>query len=260
MTEQLILHDFKDSDKAMILQALQDTRIEVLPLEDLADAISSVLERGIFYHGLNKSGPDRNMLKVMVLEDCQKTFRRMTRSEVVAAIENGYRGVYGEVRGIAPKDVYNWLNAYRNNELRKEVKRELEAVDDFKTPPTEEEERAMAMFNLQNAWETFKRTGKYADYGNVIYNILSVNKKISFDEEERNRFKALAKKQLLKYHAPERHLGNDIKMKEAIHLYNSIKTDNEPARIVAEAKTIALNEFFGKLLDEGKDIWDLFKL
>lgn len=259
----LLLYDFEQSDRGLIKAGLLGTKISVIPLEELAEEISKVLEQAIFYNGLNrekKKQDDVDMLKLMVIKDCQKYFHMMSKEEVVAAIENGYRGIYGKVMGISPKDVFIWIKTYKENPLRLDEKKLLESNsgDDFNEPPSEEDEMAMALYNLNTAWNKFKAEGAFTDHGNVIYNLLHLNKKISLTEEDRIRFKQIAKSRLLTYNMPEKHIGNEVKMKEAINMCNDIKNGNANNRVVAEAKRLALNEFFTKLANDGKEIWDLF--
>lgn len=261
MSDQLVLYKNDNSERQLMISALCDTRVAAAPIEDLAMVVSKAIEKGIFYLGLiNKSAPDREALKMMVMEDCQTSFITLTLSEVKNAIENGFRGKYGDVRGMAPKDVYNWLKAYKNDPMRNTVRLELEAASqDMSEPPTEEEQIAIATYNLNNAWNTFKQKGYFTDHGNVIYNILDANGKIPFTLEDKERLWKLAKGQLINYHAPEKHFGNEVKMKEAMAITNSIKSEDAKHRIKSEAKQIAVNEFFARLVKDGIELWDIFK-
>lgn len=259
MNNQLIIATpAETSERQLILSALSDTSVSKSTMESLAEAVSAAIEKGCFYLGLNKSQTDKDAMKLIVMEDCQRSFKSLTLSEIKLAINQGVKGEYGEVRGMAPKDVFHWINSYKNNQLRIEAIKEVNK-DDINRTPTEDEEVLMALQALDIAWRTFKETGSYIDHGNTIYNILDNNHKFSFTKEEKKSFMAAAKSRMLDYYAPEKHLGNDIKMKEMMAIYAQVKQEDSNIRVIGEAKRIALTRFFESLLASGKDIWDLFK-
>lgn len=260
MSTQLTIPGAKDNSiRHQLMTALKDTKISEARLSDLAEIVSSSIEQGIFYLGLNKNETDRGLLKVAVIEDCRNQFPSLTLSEIAIAIKRGVRGEFGEVYGIAPKDVLAWLSAFKKDAIRLEALKEIAANDEINRTPTEQEEIEIAMNALDIAWRTYKETGTYVDHGNTIYNILDNNRKFSFTREEKNAFLASAKFRMLNYYAPEKHIGNDVKMKEIMAIYTQIRDDDSNVRVRSEAKRIALMVFFERLLQSGKDIWDLFK-
>lgn len=260
MSTQLTIPGANDNSiRHQIILALKDTKVSAARLPDLAETISSSIEQGIFYLGLNKNETDRGLLKVAVIEDCRNQFPSLTLAEISLAIKKGVRGEFGQVFGISPKDIFDWLSAFKKDAIRLEAVKELAANDQINRTPTEEEEVQIAMNALNHAWQTFKETGAYVDHGNTIYNILDINGKFSFTKEEKKMFMTSAKSRVLDYYAPEKHLGNDIKMKEMMAIYAQVKEEDSNIRVIGEAKRIALQRFFEQLQAEGKEIWEVFK-
>lgn len=242
-----------------IKAALIEKKIVECSETEIVLSISPAINKAIFYLGYKITDADSELLKLMVIDDIKKSFINLSLPEVVIAIENGYRGIYGEVFGLAPKDVYNWLNSYIHDQVRRNAKKEIQCENDFDNEPSDEEKKKLFWFNLMNAWEIYKKNGFYNDIGNAIYSTLSINKKIEFTEEQRSNFKERAKAIVIAEFNPEKHFGNDIKMKEAMKMVNSVKSGTQEQRVIAEAKRIALNEFFADLLKSGNEIEDLFK-
>lgn len=247
-----------ESPTELVRQALLGNKIASAPIEDLALAVSGAIEKGCFYLGLNKSSEDRSALKALVIEDCQRSFKFLTLSEIKLAIDNGVRGQYGEVRGMAPRDVYHWISSFQKDGIRVKAMKEITEVIDPWTP-SEQDQIKLAMYTLESAWFKFKETGSYNDHANTVYNILNANKKIDLTTEEKNSCLAQAKAMLMNYYAPEKHLGNDIKMKEMMVIYNQIKAEDSNIRTITQAKQLGLILFFNKLLERKEDIYTLFK-
>lgn len=258
MNTQLTIPGANDNSvRHQLIIALKDTKISAAKLSDLAETISSSIEQGIFYLGLNKNETDRGLLKVAVIEDCRNQFPSLTLSEISLAIKRGVRGEFGQVFGISPKDIFEWLAAFKKDAIRLEALKEISANDEINRTPTEEEKVLIAMNALATAWKTYKETGAYIDYGNTIYNILDNNHKFSFTKEQKKDFMIRAKSRMLDYYAPEKHIGNDIKMKEMMKIYAQVKDEDSNIRVIGEAKRLALEVFFKDLQASGKEILEL---
>lgn len=259
MNNQLTIGHSAESTKQAIIKALNSPKIIDSDFKEFAVAVSAAIEQAVFYLGLNKTDEDRDMLKMAAVNDCQTTFKLLTIAEVALALQNGVRGQYGEVRGMAPKDIYYWLNSYQLDSIRLACKKELAAKQEVSSEPSDEEILEIQTYNINKAWNDFKRDGYFHDHGNVIYNILDRNKKITFSAEEKKQFMHVAKSQLLKTHDPNKHIGDDLKMKEVMKIAESIRADENNIRIIAEAKRLAVDKFFQNLVDNNIELWDLFK-
>lgn len=260
MSKQLILAVPQiDSEKGLIQAALRGTSIADATREDLVIAISATIERGCFFLGLNKSQPDKDSLKLMVIEDCKRRFKDLTLAEIKLAIDNGVHGFYGEVRGMAPRDVYHWLDSYKKEAIRQESLKELKEGDEIKWSPNDDERARIDMYTLETAWLKFKETGSYIDYGNSVYNILDVNRKINLSVDQKNECLEKAKSYLISYYAQEKRLSDDRKLSDIVAISNQVRDTDRNIRVVSEAKRIALTMFFENMVKEGKDIYQLFK-
>lgn len=263
MNNQLIIANQPKSVMTLVKEAMAETKIKESTPEDLAMAISSAVEQAFFYLGLNKSESDRDATKIIVMEDCFNSFQSLSIGEVKIAIHDGVRGHYGEVRGIAPKDIYHWISAYKTSEIRKKLIQEAMYAhknddDGYYKMPTQAEKIQLAKYTLEQAWVKFKETGAYSDHGNTVYNILDDNGKIRLTKEEKLICLERAKAYLFNYYAPEKHLGNDIKLKEVLKIYNEIKASDSNIRVKSQAKQFALLMVFEQMKKENIEIYDLF--
>lgn len=246
------------SQNEQLKNALQSPKIkEAIPYE-IAGVVSSSIEKALFYLGLKTIEIDRDSIKATVIEDIKEHFKSLTIKEIEIAIKNGSRGIYGEVFGLAPKDVYNWIYAFSQSQERKEVVAEVEKQNTFTYSPTEKELKALAWTNLLNAWAKFKAQGFYNDFGNVIYKQLVLNGKINYTESQRADFKRMAKSNLNREFNPVNSINNSIKMFENKKILSEINANEDNARLISEAKKVALNHFFKELLEIGSEIEDLF--
>jgi hypothetical protein len=248
------------SDNEKLRQALTQSKMvcdcEVIEVDR---ALSAIIERSIFYLGLNTPVADRDYIKELVLADVLRRFPRLTVDEVVAYIDNGAHGRYGDVRGLAPKDIFSWIVSGSTSQERKEVAAEIAKATEPAPEPTDEQKSQMAWSNLVNAWAVFKRDGSFNDHGNSVYTTLKVNGKINFTAEQMADFLRIAKADAIKELNPLNHVGNFVKIGECRALIEEIQlAGDKHGRVVAGAKKIALNHFFTELADMNMEITDLF--
>ena len=224
---------------------------------EIATIISASVEKAIFYLGLNTSVEDRTMIKYSVIDDCKKHFLGLTVHELSLAIDNGVHGLYGAVVGISPRDIYNWINAFSISSDRKDAKQELAKIESESKKPSDQEIEALRRKNALNAFETFKSSKPFTDFGNAIYNYLDAKGLIPFNTERKVYFKNKAIESLSSQLNPIQFVGNQIKMMEAKTLLAEIKADDKHAIIIAEAKKLALNAYFQELAEVETELTDL---
>lgn len=246
------------SENNLVKQALQATKINQALPHEIGGAISAAVDKAIFYLGLKTEDSDRDLIKLNVIADVKRHFPLLTVDELAIAIDNGVHGKYGNVVGLSPKDVYNWINAYSISNERRENQERLLKEQAEKSEPTEEEKEKVRWDNLINAWELFKQNGYFKDFGNSIYNYLDKKGKIKFTVEQKEDFKRIALINLKNEYNPIQHIGNFVKVSEVKTILNEIESDDKNARVIAEAKKTALNHFFKELADMEMEITDLF--
>lgn len=248
------------SENQIIKAALTGTLVKSAIPYEIDGAVSVAIDKAIFYLGLKTILEDRDMIKVTVIDDVKRHFPKLTISEVGVAIENGSKGLYGKVVGLAPKDVFEWLSAYSISEARKLQVAEL-AKQNASTPePTEEQKRQLRWVNMLNAWATFKKEGSFNDHGNAVYNILVNNGRINYNDEQMADFMRMAKADLMKEYNPLQHVGNFVKASECKAIIAEItNSGDENTRVKVAAKKRALNHFFSELAGMEMEITDLFQ-
>lgn len=254
-----VINNTPVSENQIIKAALTAPLVKHAIPYEIDGAVSVAVDRALFYLGSKMPIEDRDMVKVAVIDDAKRHFSNLTIAEIGIAIDNGVKGMYGKVVGLAPKDVFDWLTAYSISEQRKNQASQLAKENEPKPEPTEEEKATLYWNNLVNAWLTFKKDGCYNDHGNSVYNILLANGKINYSDEQMADFMRMAKSDLVKEYNPLKHLGNVVKTNEYKAIIAEITTGGDGnARVKVSAKKIALNHFFGDLMQKGTEITDLF--
>jgi hypothetical protein len=248
------------SENQIIKSALKSTLVKSAVAYEIDGAVSVAIDKAIFYLGLKTPNEDRDMIKITVIDDAKRHFTNLTIAEIGIAIENGSKGLYGEVKGLAPKDAFNWLTAYSISQLRKDQVAELAKQNEATPEPTDEQKAQMAWNNLLKAWACFKEQGSYNDFGNAVYKTLVDNGKINFSDEQKADFYRLAKADLMKQYNPVQYVGNVVKMNECKSIIAEIiNGGDENTRVKVNAKKLALNHFFVELKEMDIEIADLFE-
>lgn len=246
------------SENEKIKQAFQSKKINECSEMEIDIELSTAIDKAILFLGLNTHEQDRYAIKFMACDDVRGKFPLMAIKEISTAIELGVRGNYGEVFGIAPKDIYNWLNSYSISNSRRENQEKLQKEQSERIEPTDEDKAKIYWNNLVKAWHLYKEHGYYNDFGNSVYNTLLINEKINFTIEQKEDFKRIALINLKSIYNPTQHVGNVVKVNEARSILNEIESSSHNSRLIAEAKKIALNQFFKDLLDMDMNVEDLF--
>lgn len=248
------------SENQIIKSALTGTLVRLAIPYEIDGVVSVAIDKAIFYLGLKTILEDRDMIKITVIDDVKRHFPNLTISEVGIAIENGSKGKYGKVIGLAPKDVFEWLSAYSVSQERKTQVAELAKHNEPTPEPTEEQKRQLRWVNMLNAWAAYKKDGAINDHGNAVYNTLVNNGRINYSEEQMSDFIRIAKADLMKEYNPLQHVGNFVKANECKAIIAQITSGgDENTRVIVAAKKIALNHFFAELAEMQMEITDLFQ-
>jgi hypothetical protein len=165
--------------------------------------------------------------------------------EIEYCFSCGVRGEYGEYFGINVVSISKWLRTYYNSEERRDAQvQNLFPRLPAKTKPTPEELTEMRKKALAKRWLEFCETGSCYDLGNVAYNFLNSKGLISFTGDEKRHMMEWAKKELV----------NEAKDREPAVKVGSVIDNITKDHVVYRAKCIALNVFFERLKNEGKNV------
>ena len=246
------------SENEVVKEALMAPKIKDCDQSDIGVAVSEAIEKAIFYLGLKTPAEDRTMIKYSVRDDITKNFPLMTMDEIKFAIDAGVHGKYGQVMGLSPKDVYNWIVDFSKSDIRKTKLIEIEKEQDENPQPSDEQQAQMRWDNLINAWLFYKKNGYVKDYGNAVFNTLEINGKLSYTSDQMEDFRRMAKMNLEKRYNPLNHVGDFVKVSEVKAILTQIRNEDKNARVESETKLIALNHFFAELLEFGSEVQDLF--
>lgn len=254
-----VINNTPTSENQIIKSALTAPLVRSAIPYEIDGAVSVAIDRALFYLGSKMPIEDRDMVKVAVIDDAKRHFPNLTIAEIGVAIDNGVKGMYGKVVGLAPKDVFDWLTAYSISEQRKNQASQLAKEGEPKPEPTDEEKATLYWNNLVNAWLTFKKDGCYNDHGNSVYNTLLANGKINYSDGQMADFMRIAKADLIKEYNPLKHVGNVVKVNEFKAIIAEITSGGDDnTRVKVAARKLALNHFFGELLEMETEITDLF--
>lgn len=247
------------SENDKIIQSFNSKKIKDCAERDIDIELSNAVDKAILFLGLNINKEDRFAVKMMSSEDIRNKFPLLGIKEISIAIESGVRGKYGEVFGVAPKDIYNWISSYSLSVARIENHEKWVNENNKPIEISDEQKADVYWIVLIKAFESFKQNnGFYNDLGNAVYNLLDANNKINFSKEQKLEFKAQAISNLKSQYNPIKHVGNIIKMNESKAILTEILSDDKNSRIISEAKKIALNKFFADLFEMDIEIEDLF--
>jgi hypothetical protein len=183
----------------------------------------------------------------------------LSLEEVEYAIEKGIKGDYGDYYGINNVVLLNFLKQYVTSEERYKAIRETNPARMLteKAPLSQSEKDQFIKNGIIDKFNRFKQTGRLFDFGNPGYNFLAKKGIINYPPQRREEFKAQARNLLIAQNTLLETAGNKDERKEATALLKKIEADNETDQVIAEAKRLALKQFFSDLIAMGQDITEL---
>jgi len=248
----------EENKRSSFLQALSGTLIRHATLEQVADVVSSGIEKAWFDLGLKQPSDtkDKDALKAGVITEIKSCFNTLTLDEIRAAIYLGARGRYGEVYGLTVIGVAKWFAAYMTDQARVEAKNELKALTEPPVlPPTPAKLAQLKRHNIIQAHSQFKATGKYFDSANRVYDNLVEMGLLSFTSQRKNEFMRQAIREAKENSNPVmgRSIHERCAFKKASDKLLQLERNgiiSKDAAIIADAKRIALVTFFKELGSE----------
>lgn len=227
--------------------------------ESITDKLRSVIYAAMFLKGFDLSAKDIAAMSQILEKDIRNSkLQNLTLEEVRYAVENGIKGEYGDYYGLNNVTLLNFLKAYSTSETRAKAlqAQNLKQIPQ-KTTITEHEKTQEMINRIIEKFNKYKETNRLMDYGNPSYNFLAKAGIINYTEEKRKEFKILARKMVTARETLE--LTNPLKRKDALQMLEDIKNDTEHKKIIAEAKRLALKDFFNNLIEMGEHIENVLK-
>ena len=240
-----------------IIKATQSEKLCNLDITELMVGIKSLIKMTYFNAGFSIKGDndiDKSdnliLMTKSVIKEIITPYKNLTLAEIEIAFRRGVLKRYGEYMGISVVSLVNWIICYQNERMdaifrNKQLLEKAEAENVTKSP--EEREQIMKDFS-HRAFAEFKEKGIFLDYGNAVYSFLDEKGLIKFTGDEKRGFMDTARMNLqidselsLVSESP-----NHFKRQEIMSFISKLsdKDKSIEARVISEAKQVALNLFF----------------
>ena len=241
-----------------IITSIQEATISKIEHKALFLKIKELIYLVYFNSGFQIKGDTEDEKATNIILFTQSFMRELfdnfplfTLKDVEISFRRGVLKYYGEYMGINTTALFSWLKAYLTE--KQEAIYKFNKIQDLnKTTAldqlTAQEREKLLISNSHKAYEIFKTTGHFEDYGNAIYNFLDAKQMLNFSAAEKNTFMALAAANLKTSNNPILET-NPQKRREMINLLKTLESNphNLHTQIICEAKKIALNKYFKEI-------------
>ncbi len=251
-TEQafsLVLKRTKEIELKPFLSALNSKKVVDCVDSEIMMSISAGVAKAIFDLGHQaKDVTEYQQMCNSIFIKVRRRFGMLTLDEIKLACEYGSEGAYGDVMGVNVVQVTKWLQAFVADLRRIKAKKELLASQESK--PEQKQLTESDYTNLAlSAFDKYKETGYYNDYGNIIYNFLERSGIINFCDQRKKEIKeAVLKEEIERFSTP-------------INLYEKRRFEREKSEILdgmlglaGKCKKHALLVYFSELLSMGMEL------
>lgn len=235
------------------LEALNDKRVMDSTDDEIKAALSAGIHKAIFNLGQQpKSLGEITLMNNELVGEVKNFCKAFTLTEIVLACQNGAKEAYGQNFGINVATVMRWMMGLLNDMKRQSAKK---LIADYSKPKeekpkelTDAERKSLAL----EAFEKFKKTGNYTDWGNVIFNYLERIEVLNFSNERKAEIKEIVKqKEIERLSAP---LSLEEKRKfdrEILDILNGVED------LKSKCRKEALNIYFSELVELEMELSDL---
>jgi len=235
------------------MAAMATPRIcEVAPIE-LDDVLMTAVNRAFRDRGQKIDRDDMQHIVDSLGQAAVRTCPNIRMGEIPMAIFDGVFGEYGDYFGLNVHTFVSFLKARYLSRKRAESARAILPKPPEKKPPSEEEICRMDRELLVRAFERWKRTGRYEDYGSYIYRVAANKLNLLHLSEERKEEYLSRGTERARLHAmaPRRHTDR-----------KTVERDAADVRPMAyrEARQMALNDWFADLAEKGTDMARLLEM
>lgn len=237
-------------EELVFVKLLLAKRVTELTQAEAEKAILELMNRGYAELGQapQGTGPEERQrymsaMAKLIITDLEFYFPCVTIAEVAMAIKNGIRHQYGEYYGFNVISIHGFVDNYLASEereaalVRQARYRQLQEVPEV---PTAEMQHQILESGLKQCLETYRKTGRIIDFGNVNYQMLVDRGLIKLTCEEKQEIYAMADWELRR----EKETQELSLSKQLQQIRNP--TDNKQ-EIKARAKEISLRKYFDSL-------------
>ncbi|OCX54704.1 hypothetical protein BEL04_10800 [Mucilaginibacter sp. PPCGB 2223] len=174
-------------------------------------------------------------------------------SEIPLAINRGILRAFGEFYGLNVATFMHFLSSHYHSSARAEALKQQQAPAlPPKKQPTEAELAAIRRNRVCTAFNQYKNTGAYTDYGNLVFDIINQAGKIPYDEQREAQFFEQAKQNLKRrYSQPCIYPNERERLRQNLA---DLLAGNAQQKVIAEMKRLILFALFDDLLLAGVDI------
>jgi len=225
------------------MAAMASPRIcEVDPIE-LDEVLMTAVNRAFLDRGQKIEPDDMQHIVDRLGQAAVRTCPNIRLREIPLAISDGVFGEYGDYFGLNVHTFVMFMKARYSSRKRAESARSILPRPPEKKAPSEEEICRMDRELLVRAFERWKRTGRYEDYGSYIYRV-AANKfnLLHLSEERKAEYLARADRAHVHARPPRGHVADDR------------------AVVYREARQMALNDWFADLAEKGTDMEHLLEM
>lgn len=235
--------DAPKQHKEIIIAAHNYPRVHQYPKLAVRFKLLIAINKTIMFVGYNVQ--DLDFLYRGVYNYIMEHAEHLTIEEIEIAFSKGVMDEYGEWHGLSAMTFCKWIKSYVNsskmdamNSKSKIAKLEREEADK-KTPEEMIESKLNWLEFVLNKYDDYLKDSQeymsYEDYNNSLYNLLYHLNQISFNEEQRNHFKAMAK----------------------ILLRRSSKRKVDPVLVLIKGKQLAVREWLKQAKIDKVDLREL---
>lgn len=187
-----------------------------------------------------------------------RSYPTIRLEEIGLAIHKGSVGDYGQIYNLSLNAFVGFIRTYMNSEARTIATKEFLKIDLEKpqNKPSDEEIEKGRRQSILDAFEKYKRTGTYKDYGNYIYNILANYGILNFTEDDKKVIWKSGKARVFNDLQAKAFRGG-FEAHEAHLKIQEVKDDPEHILFYIEAKKIAICMFFEELVKMETELSDL---
>lgn len=189
-----------------------------------------------------------------------RSYPTIRLEEIGLAIHKGSVGDYGQIYSLSLNTFVGFIRTYMTSEARVIATKEFLKID-FDKPenkPSQEEIEKGRRQNILDAFEKFKRTGTYKDYGNYIYSLLVKYGVLNFTDADKKTIWETAKANVYNGIHAQGFRGG-FKAHEAVAKLKAIQDNPEHIYFYIEAKKIAICMFFKELVNMETELADLLE-
>jgi len=204
--QQSIIEVAKQTNPAIVpfVDAFNSKYVRDAEDSEILVTLAEIVSKTTFDAG-NTPKPKEEIKAIIgaLLPDVKLFFKTLTLDELKLAANRGVRGMYGEMFGVSVASLSKIFNGYMGDMKRQEAKR---ALIDANTPkdetPKEVTDEEFARLSIE-AFQKFKTTGVYEDWGNIIYLFLERKGLLNYSNERKAEIKLIVeKKEMAKLSAP----------------------------------------------------------